>query len=127
MEEAEEEDKTNFHEWSENTIVSGIQCRECGETLPDHTASQHLDKDFMNTFYQCKCKRENKGKSSSPELDDDARTRVMEEVNQEVNDFYTAQDIQNQKDSQETMSDDDEEGTVKTKNDGAEETKEGFD
>ena len=62
--------------------------------------------------------KENK-KSSTSELES-----VMEEVNQEVNDFYTAQDIQNQKDSQETMSDDDEEGTVKTKNDGAEETKE---
>ena len=54
--------------------------------------------------------KENK-KSSTSELES-----VMEEVNQEVNDFYTAQDIQNQKDFQETMSDDDEEGTVKTKN-----------
>ena len=42
----------------EDTIVSGIECSKCGETLPPHTVEQHLDVEFMKTFYQCKCVRE---------------------------------------------------------------------
>ena len=42
----------------EDTIVSGIECSKCGETLPPHTVEQHLDVEFIKTFYQCKCVRE---------------------------------------------------------------------
>ena len=79
----------------EDTIVSGIECSKCGETLPPHTVEKHLDVEFMKTFYQCKCVRKVEDEPIKMKINLEVQDEVKDENEkcQEQND--TPKDIVN--------------------------------
>ena len=40
-------------ELTESTIITGVICRRCNETLAPHTIGEHLNADFMAKHHEC--------------------------------------------------------------------------
>ena len=42
-----------MEEITDDTIIEGITCSNCGEMIPPHTVKQHFDVEFMEEFHNC--------------------------------------------------------------------------